>query len=37
MARRRISSGSSFEAVGGYSRAVVDGDTVYVAGTTGFD
>ncbi len=37
MERRRISSGSTFEAVGGYSRAVVDGDTVYVAGTTGFD
>jgi reactive intermediate/imine deaminase len=37
MARKRISSGSSFEAVGGYSRAIVDGDTVYVAGTTGFD
>lgn len=37
MARQRISSGSSFEAVGGYSRAVVDGDTVFVAGTTGFD
>jgi enamine deaminase RidA (YjgF/YER057c/UK114 family) len=37
MARQRISSGSSFEAVAGYSRAVVDGDTVYVAGTTGFD
>ncbi len=37
MARQRISSGSSFEAVGGYSRAVVEGDTVYVAGTTGFD
>jgi len=35
--RQRISSGSSFEAVAGYSRAVVDGDTVYVAGTTGFD
>jgi enamine deaminase RidA (YjgF/YER057c/UK114 family) len=37
MARRRISSGSSFEAVAGYSRAVLDGDTVFVAGTTGFD
>ena len=37
MARQRISSGSSFEAIGGYSRAVVDGDTVFVAGTTGFD
>lgn len=35
--RRLISSGSAFEAVAGYSRAVVDGDTVYVAGTTGFD
>jgi enamine deaminase RidA (YjgF/YER057c/UK114 family) len=35
--RQQISSGSSFEAVAGYSRAVVDGDTVYVAGTTGFD
>jgi enamine deaminase RidA (YjgF/YER057c/UK114 family) len=37
MTRLRISSGSSFEAVAGYSRAVVDGGTVYVAGTTGFD
>ena len=37
MARQRISSGSSFEAVAGYSRAIVDGDTVHVAGTTGFD
>ena len=35
--RRLISSGSSFEAVAGYSRAVVDGDTVHVSGTTGFD
>lgn len=35
--RRLISSGSAFEAVAGYSRAVIDGDTVYVAGTTGFD
>jgi enamine deaminase RidA (YjgF/YER057c/UK114 family) len=37
MTRQRIGSGSSFEAVAGYSRAVVDGDTVFVAGTTGFD
>lgn len=37
MVRRRISSGSSFEAVAGYSRAVVEGDTIYVSGTTGFD
>lgn len=35
--RRLISSGSSFEVLAGYSRAVVDGDMVYVAGTTGFD
>ena len=35
--RRLISSGSAFEKVAGYSRAVVDGDFVFVAGTTGFD
>lgn len=35
--RRLISSGSSFEALAGYSRAVVDGDRVHVSGTTGFD
>ena len=35
--RRLISSGSSFEAQVGYSRAVVDGGFVFVAGTTGFD
>jgi enamine deaminase RidA (YjgF/YER057c/UK114 family) len=35
--KRLISSGSSFEAVAGYSRAVVDGRYVHVAGTTGFD
>lgn len=37
MTRRLISSGSEFEATIGYSRAVVDGDWVFVAGTTGFD
>ena len=37
MARQLISSGSSFEAEIGYSRAVVDGDWVFVSGTTGFD
>jgi enamine deaminase RidA (YjgF/YER057c/UK114 family) len=37
MTRRLISSGSSFEQLVGYSRAVVDGDFVFVSGTTGFD
>jgi enamine deaminase RidA (YjgF/YER057c/UK114 family) len=35
--RRLISSGSTFEAEAGYSRAVVDGEWIFVAGTTGFD
>ena len=35
--RRFISSGSSFEALAGYSRAVVDRDWIHVSGTTGFD
>ena len=34
---RRVSTGSPFEAAFGYSRAVVDGDRVYVSGTTGYD
>jgi enamine deaminase RidA (YjgF/YER057c/UK114 family) len=33
-ARRRISSGGPWEAVAGYSRAVVVGDACWVAGTT---
>ncbi|HWA44104.1 MAG TPA: RidA family protein [Hypericibacter adhaerens] len=37
VARQRISSGSSFEELAGYSRAIVDGDWVFVSGTTGFD
>jgi enamine deaminase RidA (YjgF/YER057c/UK114 family) len=37
MTRRLISSGSTFEAEVGYSRAVVDGEWIFVAGTTGFD
>ncbi len=37
MARRLISSGSQFEHDIGYSRAVVDGDWIFVSGTTGFD
>jgi enamine deaminase RidA (YjgF/YER057c/UK114 family) len=35
--RRLIGSGSSFEAEIGYSRAVAQGDWVFVSGTTGFD
>jgi len=37
MARTRISSGSRFEDELGYSRAVVDGDWIFVSGTTGYD
>ena len=37
MARRLISSGSPYEAEIGYSRAVVDGEWIFVSGTTGFD
>jgi enamine deaminase RidA (YjgF/YER057c/UK114 family) len=37
MTRRLISSGSQFEQDIAYSRAVVDGDWVFVSGTTGFD
>ena len=37
MTRQLISSGSSFEHDIAYSRAVVDGDWVFVSGTTGFD
>jgi enamine deaminase RidA (YjgF/YER057c/UK114 family) len=35
--RQLISSGSTFEKEIGYSRAVVQGDWVFVSGTTGFD
>ena len=37
MTRKLISSGSTFEAQVGYSRAVVAGEWVFVSGTTGFD
>jgi enamine deaminase RidA (YjgF/YER057c/UK114 family) len=37
MSRQLISSGSAFEKTAGYSRAVVDGEWVFVSGTTGFD
>ena len=35
--RRAILSGSTFEDLIGYARAVVDGDRVHISGTTGFD
>ena len=37
MPRKSFSSGSTFEAKIGYSRAVLVGDWVFVSGTTGFD
>lgn len=37
MPRKLISSGSTFESQIGFSRAVVQGDWVFVSGTTGFD
>ena len=37
MARKLISSGSTFEQEIGYSRAVVEGNWILVSGTTGFD
>jgi enamine deaminase RidA (YjgF/YER057c/UK114 family) len=37
MSRQLISTGSPFEGAYGYSRAVVDGDMVFVSGTTGYD
>ena len=37
MPRQLISTGSPFEKTAGYSRAVIDGDFAFVAGTTGYD
>ena len=37
MTRTRITQGSTFEEQIGYSRAIVDGRWVFVAGTTGYD
>ena len=37
MPRRLISTGSPFEKAAGYSRAVLDGEFAFVAGTTGYD
>jgi enamine deaminase RidA (YjgF/YER057c/UK114 family) len=37
MSRRLISTGAPFEKTAGYSRAVIDGDYAFIAGTTGYD
>lgn len=37
MSRKLISTGSPFEKVAGYSRAVADGPWCFVSGTTGYD
>lgn len=37
MSRKHISGGSEYESHIGYSRAVIDGDYVFVSGTTGFN
>ncbi|MFK8035761.1 MAG: RidA family protein [Hyphomicrobiales bacterium] len=37
MARKQISSGSSFEEIAGYSRAIVQDNWCFVSGTTGYD
>ena len=37
LSRQLISSGSTFEQEIGYSRAVVEGDWIFVSGTTGYD
>jgi enamine deaminase RidA (YjgF/YER057c/UK114 family) len=37
MTRKLIATGSPFETAYGYSRAVVDGDLVFISGTTGYD
>ena len=37
MKGKRITTGWPFEAMAGYSRAVVDEDIIYISGTTGYD
>jgi enamine deaminase RidA (YjgF/YER057c/UK114 family) len=37
MARTLISTGTRFETLASYSRAVVDGDMIYMAGSVGYD
>ena len=37
MPRKLIQTGSRFEELASFSRAVVDGEMIYLSGTTGFD
>jgi enamine deaminase RidA (YjgF/YER057c/UK114 family) len=37
MARQLLTSGSKFEDLASFSRAVVDGDWIFISGTTGFN
>lgn len=37
MTRRYLSTGSSFEKQASYSRAVIDGEWIFISGTTGYD
>ncbi|MBN9062645.1 MAG: hypothetical protein BGP06_18405 [Rhizobiales bacterium 65-9] len=37
MTRRAITTGSKFEILAGYSRAIVDGEWIFVSGTAGYD
>ena len=37
MSRWAISSGSKFEELAGYSRAIVDGEWIFVSGTAGYE
>lgn len=37
MAREKIRTGVTFEEIASYSRAVRDGDMIYMSGTVGFD
>lgn len=37
MARQLLTSGSKFEDLASFSRAVIDGDWIFISGTTGFN
>lgn len=36
MSRKLVSSGSPFEKIAGYSRAVIDGEFIFISGTAGY-